>query len=166
MTKKIIALGVMAVIILGTAAVAIAAVPESLRAAGGNLPILSQLNLTDDQYSKLKDIRAEFFQKMTELRNEMAKKNFELQDLYFSKNPDQKAIDAKLKEINDLRNRMFDLKQEYFSKMRGALTEEQLSKLREFRGPAFGMGPGFCHGYGRGMMGGFFGPGYDPGTTQ
>jgi Spy/CpxP family protein refolding chaperone len=159
MTKKILAFGIAAVLILGTAAVAIAAVPGILPSTGGNFELPSQLNLTDEQYSKLRDIQAEFFQKMTELRNDMAKIRFELQDLYFSKNPDQKAIDEKLKELNDLRNKMFDLKWEYYGKMKGVLTEEQLSQLGGLWGLGFGMGPGFCHGFGNGMMGRFFGPG-------
>ncbi|TYP58820.1 Spy/CpxP family protein refolding chaperone [Thermosediminibacter litoriperuensis] len=166
MSKKIVALGVMAVIILGAAAMAMAAGPGGQRTAGVNPPTLPQLNLTDEQYSRLKEIRTEFYQKMIELRNEMDKKHFELQDLYFSKNPDQDAVQAKFEELKDLRDKMFNLKKEYSEKMKNVLTEDQLSQLRGFRGPVFGMGPGFCHGFGPGKMGRFFGPEYDPGKTQ
>lgn len=159
MTKKILAFGIAAVLILGTAAVAIAAVPGIFPSSGSNFGLQSKLNLTDEQYSKLRDIQAEFFQKMTEFRSDMAKISLELQDLYLSKNPDQKAIDEKLKELNDLRNKMFDLKWEYYEKIKGLLTEEQLSQLGGLWGLGFGMGPGFCHGFGNGMMGRVLGPG-------
>lgn len=126
MIKKFFVMGLLIVFILGIATFAYA-FPKM---GTGNLQGLKSLDLTDEQIKKIVDIRTQYFEKMQTLRNDMAKLNFELKNLYLQKNPDQKLIDEKVSKINELRNKMLSLKQEEFEKIKGVLTSEQLSKLQ------------------------------------
>jgi Spy/CpxP family protein refolding chaperone len=181
MFKKALIFGVVGLLVLGIAAVAFAAPGGrwgggfgrvSGQAAVGSTnwasPI-TQLDLSDEQYAKLREIQNQAFEKMQALRDEMAKKMLELQNLYLQKNPDKAAIDAKQKELSELRDKMWQLRQDNFNEANKVLTKEQQDKLNSLRGNGFGrgagFGPGACHGFGGGFGWGMMG-GYGSGVNQ
>jgi Spy/CpxP family protein refolding chaperone len=171
MTKKWFVVAVTGLLVLGIAVVAVAApggrfgIGAGSPAAGTQnwAPPFTQLDLTEEQYAKLRDIENKYFEKMQTLRNEISRKALELRNLYLQKNPDENAIEEKQKEISDLREQMWQLRQDKFNEANNVFTKEQLDKLNSLRGQGFGRGCGFGHkGFGRGMMGG----NYNPATSQ
>ncbi|MCR4429714.1 MAG: Spy/CpxP family protein refolding chaperone [Tepidanaerobacteraceae bacterium] len=171
MFKKALIFGVVGFLVLGIAAVAFAAPGGRWgggfgQAAAGNTnwaPPVTQLGLSDEQYAKLREIQNQAFEKLQALRDEMAKKMLELKNLYLQKDPDKNAIEAKQKELSELRDKMLQLRQDNINEANKVLTQEQLDKLNSLRGNGFGrgagFGPGACHdlggGFGWGMMGGY-----------
>lgn len=159
-------LGLAAVMVLGVVGVA-AAAPWGAgfgRGVAGSNPtacatVIGDLNLTDEQVSKIQEIQAAAFEKLRSIGDALFQKMFELRSLYWQKNPDQEAIAAKQSEVNELRQQMSEIRQQVHEQMTGVLTQEQLSKL----GRARGFEPGR---HGRGGWGGFRGaPVPGTGTT-
>jgi zinc resistance-associated protein len=110
-------------------------------------------NLTPDQAGKLFDLRQKFMDDTAGLRKQMAVKRAELAPLWRAEDPDQKAIEAKQKEINDLRGQL-------------------QQKMVAFKLEARKIAPNADFGRGMGMMGGMgmrggggcgMGPGGGPG---
>jgi zinc resistance-associated protein len=97
-------------------------------------------NLTPDQAGKLFDLKKKFQDDTAGLRKQMVVKRAELSGLWRADNPDQKAIEAKQKEVNDLR---------------GQIQQKMVAFRLEARKIApnagMGMGRGFGHGKGMGM---------------
>lgn len=152
MKKKLLVMGILLVFILSAASLAYAFPGYGL----GKGQAFKDLNLTDEQIKKITDIRTQYFDKMLTLRNDLAKLNFELRNLYLQNNPDQKLIDDKISKIKELKDKMLSLKQEEFEKIKGVLTAEQLSKLQNQQGLPGGIrgkaGRGFgVKGFGRGF---------------
>ncbi len=96
------------------------------------------MNLTPEQAGKLFDLKEKFRTDTASLRKSMMLKHLEMRDLWKAQNPDEKAIIAKGKEINGLR-------------------EQLMEKMVPFRlearkiDPNFGMGWGHGRGMGMGM---------------
>lgn len=111
---------------------------------------VQELGLTSDQLAKIRDIQQQMYNKTRDLRIKLMDAMFELRQLRWQENPDQAAIDAKIKEINDLRDQLRQATQECRQNMDSVLTPEQKEKLQSLRGP------GGRHG--RGGMKGFGGP--------
>jgi zinc resistance-associated protein len=110
-------------------------------------------NLTPDQAGKLFDLKKKFQDDTAGLRKQMMVKHAELGALWRAENPDQKAIEAKQKEVNDLK---------------GQIQQKMVAFRLEARKIApnagMGMGRGFGHGKGMGMgMGPGGGCGAGPG---
>ena len=110
------------------------------------------LNLTDDQINKMREIEKNTYQQTRDLRIKLQDKMYELSQLQMQKNPDKAQIDAKIKEINELRSKLSDIHQQSREKWQSLLTQEQLAQLAKTRGGC-GMGPGGMGGHGG--MGGF-----------
>ncbi|WP_422447553.1 Spy/CpxP family protein refolding chaperone [Thermoanaerobacterium sp. DL9XJH110] len=167
MFKKIFLLSMVGLLVLGIAVVALADQDTGSQTAAkpNRTPIFSQLNLTDEQYAKLRELNNEYFDKVLDLRNELAKKHLELRNLYLYNEPDESAIEQKRSEINTLMQKIREISEEFTTKAKSVLTQEQLDKLGEFKGKGFGRGFGFGFGFdcgfgfgmrgGRGMMNGF-----------
>ena len=51
------------------------------------------------------------FEKLQSMRNDIFTKVSEIRTLILQKNPDEKAIEAKQKEVDEIRSQMADLKQ-------------------------------------------------------
>ena len=124
--------------------------------------------LASDQLAKIRDIQQQMYNKTRDLRIKLMDAMFELRQLRWQENPNQAAIDAKIKEINDLREQLRQVAQEYRQKMDSVLTPEQKEKLQSLCGPGARSGCGGMKGCGLGCgaegcgagpgMGGYGGP--------
>jgi zinc resistance-associated protein len=103
------------------------------------------MNLTPEQASKIFDLKEKLHADTVDLRRQMMVKHAELAALWRAENPDQKAIQAKQKELNTLRDLMQD-------------------KMTAFRLEAKKICPGFNMGMGMGM--GMSDCGMGPGMGQ
>ncbi len=103
------------------------------------------LNLTDQQITQMQEIVKNKYNQTRDLRIKLMDSMHELRLLQLQKNPDQAAIDAKIKEINELRDQLSSINQEFRQQCRSLLTEEQLAQINQFRGK---MGHGFKGGFG------------------
>ena len=147
---------VAAVLVLGVAGVAAAApwgVGLGWGPRGGDaascVKAIANLNLTDEQVSKIQEIQASAFEQLKGVRDALSQKMFELQQLMWQKSPDQDAIAAKQAEVKELRQKMLEIQKSVQEQMKGVLTQEQLDKLQQ--------GKGFGRGHGPGHRGGFSG---------
>lgn len=117
---------------------------------GGPNPV-QELCLTSEQAAQIRDIQQQMYNKTRDLRIKLMDATFALRQLRWQENPDQAAIDAKIKEINNLRDQLRETAQECRQKMDSVLTPEQKEKLQSLHG---------CGGrHGRGGMKGFGGLG-------
>ncbi len=162
MNKKLLAVATILVLVLGIAGAAFAASSGGTSSGTNKLwkPPCMNLNLTDDQLSKLRELRTDLFNKTQDIRNELQKKMFELSNLYLSNNPDQAQIDAKKAEIDKLRSQLNDLSEQSSQEFNKILTQEQKEQLSQMSTKRFfgiGMGMGFGMGGHRGCRG-FGGP--------
>ncbi|RDV84076.1 Spy/CpxP family protein refolding chaperone [Ammonifex thiophilus] len=118
------------------------AVPVFAQTAAGkqqgipaNRPNLGQeLGLTSEQLAQIRDIQQQMYNQTRDLRIKLMDAMFELRQLRWQENPDQAAIDAKIKEIENLRDQLRQAAQEYRQKMDSVLTPEQKEKLQSLRG--------------------------------
>jgi Spy/CpxP family protein refolding chaperone len=162
--KKIMVFGVVTMLILGVAAVAVAAPGAGLGL--GRSPI-TQLDLTDDQYSKLQELHKEYYEEKQTLMSQIRDINFNLKSLYLQKDPDEKAIEAQQNKAESLKDQMIQLRDKQHNDVSKILTVEQQEKLEELRGPGLGRGAGgnhrggfgggYCHGFGQGRGMGMMG---------
>jgi Spy/CpxP family protein refolding chaperone len=123
-----------------------AAVPPSgagKRGAGG---LMSYLNLTSDQVTKLKDLKSKYYMETRDLRYELAIKRLEMMKIFSDPNAKEDALSAKQKELSALRQKKWDKAAQMMIQARSILTPEQISKLDTLHGM---MGGGMI---GRAMM--------------
>ena len=95
---------------------------------GKNMFNIKALNLTMDQQQKLLSIRQDFEKDTMNLRFEIQKKNVELKQLWAAKPLNQKAIEAKSKEIAGLRVQITNRTQTMQEQIKKILTKEQLDQ--------------------------------------
>ena len=91
MVKKIMVFSVVTILMLGVAAVAIAAPDTGI---GFCRSPITQLDLTDEQYSKLQELQKEHYEARQALMSQMHDINFNLKSLYLQKDPDEEAIEV------------------------------------------------------------------------
>lgn len=115
--------------------------PEQLQKAkslpgffGSRKNPVEELGLTDEQVSKIKELQREMYEKTKDLRQKLQDAMFELRQLKAEKDPDQAALDAKAKEVNDLRAQLQKATQEFQQKFESIFTPEQLEKAKSMRG--------------------------------
>ncbi len=82
-------------------------------------------DLTDKQKADIERIHLDGKKEMLPITNSLKVKRAELQTLRSSEKIDQKAIDAKVKEIGDLRTQMMTLRENRIQKIRNLLTDDQ-----------------------------------------
>ncbi len=105
------------------------------------------MNLTPEQAGKLFDLKEKFRTDTASLRKDLMVKHLEMRALWKAENPDQKAILAKQKELNALRDQMSE-----------KMVTFRLEAKKIAPNAFFGMG--MDHGGGMGMGGGCgMGPG-------
>ena len=97
------------------------------------LNLREKLGLTDEQIDKLKTIKLEHAKAAIKTRAELKIKKLELRELLQAKEPDELAIKAKVKEIEDLRTRLTMNRINGRLEAQKVLTEKQLKQLRELR---------------------------------
>lgn len=159
MSKKILTILLIGTLVLGVTAVALAGPRQFAQRSA-----FRDLNLSDEQYDKAREINEDFFEKMDSLRQQYTRKSLELDNLTLQKEPDEKAIQKVEDELIQIRNEMLKLRDEKINKNNRVLTDKQLNELdnlreknyynnrRGYRGYGFGgcgFGPGFCRGFGR-----------------
>jgi zinc resistance-associated protein len=167
MKKKVVLLGLVAVMVLGVA-YAFAQGPGQ-GPGPGHRPGWGHekwSSLTPEQQTKLQELRQKFNDETAQLRGTMLTKRLELQSLWRNPKADSKAILEKEKEFRSLQNQMKDKAVQLKLEARTILTPEQLSQF----GPGLGMGRGFGGGHmmggGHGMGRGGMGPGRGMGPGE
>jgi Spy/CpxP family protein refolding chaperone len=103
-------------------------------------------SLTPEQQAKFQELRQKFNDETTQLRGTILTKRLELQSLWTNPKADPKAILDKEKELGTLREQLRDKAVRFKLEARNVLTPEQLAQF----GSGWGMGPGFGHGHRRG----------------
>jgi len=169
MKKTVVALGLVAVMVLGVA-YAFAQGPGQGPGPGpGHRPGWDHekwSSLTPEQQTKVQELRQKFNDETAQLRGTMLTKRLELQSLWRNPKADPKAILDKEKEFRSLQDQMKDKAVQLKLEARKILTPEQISQF----GPGWGMGHGFGGGHmmgGRhGMARGEMGPGYGMGPGR
>jgi len=96
------------------------------------------LNLSDEQRTKIAQIRKEMRAKQWPLMGEMMDARDKLQDLYDADKQDATAIDKQYKVVDELRRKMVDNAVDAHNRINSILTKEQREKSR---GPGRGYGP-------------------------
>jgi Spy/CpxP family protein refolding chaperone len=109
---------------------------------------MEALNLTAEQRAQLK--QQHFTQSVAaeKLHSDMRIKHMELQQLMSAETMDRPKVDAKMKELSDLRLQAQKSRLDQRDALMKVLTPEQKTKLKELRRP--GDGPG---GFAPGMRG-------------
>lgn len=87
-----------------------------------------QLNLSEDQKSKIEKLRLEHLRETKDLRNQLEIKRAELNAAMTSDQPDKKQVNSLVSEINSLRSDRFEQKINHQMQVRELLDDEQ--KLR------------------------------------
>lgn len=98
------------------------------------VPLVEKLNLSDQQAQQLKELNLSTYQTTKPLKARMHEARFELRQLGLEKNADKAAVNAKIKEINDLCAQLHKIHQQKHEKMKTILTPEQQSKLKDMKG--------------------------------
>lgn len=98
-----------------------------------------ELGLSEDQQQKLEDLFYSHQEQALALRQKMEKLELELQKLMNADDPNENQIKAKIREIGALRTDLELERVEFFFKMRGVLTAEQIEKLKTMHPGMAGM---------------------------
>ncbi len=101
---------------------------------------IQELALTDEQISKIKDLKDTRMDKTLEIRQKMEKSRLELAKLTDDNEPNQTKIETKIREIGNLKTEMELERINFFFQVRKLLTPEQIEKLGTIH--AFGRNPG------------------------
>jgi Spy/CpxP family protein refolding chaperone len=163
MRKLVVALGLVALVVLGITYV-YAQGPGYGRAGSGYGKWFS---LTSEQRTKFQELRQKYNDETAQLRGRILTKRLELQSLWTDPKADSKVIQEKEKELRGLQDQIRDKANQFRLDARKILTPEQLALF----GPGGGMGPGFGGGHimsygpemgcGYGRVSGYgMGPGY------
>lgn len=106
---------------------------------------IPDLGLTDEQATKMRDMRAAHLKDVQPLREKMMGMRGELKQLWLQKSPDRGKITATQKEISSLRDQMQEKRTAHRFEMLNLLTPEQRTKVQA--GVAgMGKGGGRCAG--------------------
>ncbi len=114
------------------------------------------MNLTPEQAAKIFDLREKMYADTFELRKQGFVKHAELAALMKAEKPDQKAIEAKQKELQDLAGQMQEKMTAFEAEAKKIAPDFNMGM-----GMGMGMGPGPVKGMGMGM-----GPGPVKGTGK
>lgn len=159
MKKTIIALGLVALMLLGVTYVYAKGPGFGSGHRTGWGPE-KWSSLTPEQQAKFQELRQKFNDETAQLRGAIFTKRLELQSLWANPKADPKAILEKEKELGTLREQLRDKAVRFKLEARNVLTPEQLAQF----GSGWGMGSGFDRGHrmgrGYGMDRGGKGPGF------
>jgi Spy/CpxP family protein refolding chaperone len=102
--------------------------------------IFKNLNITDDQKTKIEALQTANLKDVRPLREKMFDKSVELRRLWLQANPDKNKINAAQKEMRTLRDNIEDKDTALKLEIRKLLTPEQNEKMANSH---WGRGPGF-----------------------
>jgi Spy/CpxP family protein refolding chaperone len=110
------------------------------------------MNLTPEQAGQVFDLRQKFMNDTAELRKNMMVKRAELMQLWKAENPDEKAIQAKVKELGALRTQFMEkaVAQRFAMKKIVPGAMGTCPMMGPGKGPGMGPGPGQGRGPGPG----------------
>jgi periplasmic protein CpxP/Spy len=114
------------------------------KSAGG----MGAASLTSEQQTKMQELRLQHRNEVAPLRDKMIGLRQELRALWSDPKADPAAIQAKAREMKELRDQMQDERLHARLEGRNLLTPEQIQGL----GAGFGQGPGRGRGHGRGRL--------------
>jgi len=161
--KRIVTLTILMALTL-TAGMALAADPAA-GSAWAPWCWRNNVTMTDDQNERLGDIQDRYWERTEAIRDEIADKQDQLDEIYRDDTPNLTRADALEDDIYDLNRELIELRRDYRDEARGVLTDEQLS---EYPYAFYGGGPGMGYGYGRGAGMGYgrgSGMGYGMGSN-
>ena len=120
-----------AVLIVSVAVVvsAYALQPDKKPGSQKEFSLKKHLNLSDQQLTKMKELRSSFRNDTRDLRYNLAIKRIEMRKLFTDPKTDDATLLAKQKEISNLRQQLSDKKAEMKLKWRKILNPEQIAKL-------------------------------------
>lgn len=110
-----------------------------------NPQMIEILNLTEDQQTKLKNLRYSQQENALEIRQKLEKEELALSKLMDAENPNRAQIEAKIKTIGSLRTDLELLHAGMIFEVQKILTADQWKMLKDMRGGC-GMGSGFPQG--------------------
>ena len=105
------------------------------------IPLAEKLELSDRQVKQLKEINLSTYQTTKVLKIKLMDAKFELRQLRIA-GTDKSAVDAKVKQINDLQTQIQKIHQQKWQKVQSILNAEQQAKLKNMKG--FGHHGGCC----------------------
>lgn len=108
--------------------------------------------LTPEQAAQVFDLRQKFLNDTAALRKEMFVKRAELMALWQAENPDEKAITAKLKELNALKGQLMEKGVAHRLALKKIAPQAAMWCWGWGMGKGWGMGPGMGRGMGPGPM--------------
>ncbi len=120
----------------------------------GRMAMRSDLNLTTEQIQKISDLRLELQKQQIDRGSELQKLRLELQEEMRTSNPNKKALNSLLEQINTIETQMEKARINHRLEVRSLLTDEQRVLFdQRFFGQGMGRrgnngGPGACDGSG------------------
>jgi Spy/CpxP family protein refolding chaperone len=156
MKKKLVALGLVAIMLLGVTYV----YAQGPGMGPGHRGMHSEeswcakvSNLTPEQEAKFQELRRKLGEETAPLEGNMLTKRLELRSLWSDPKADPKTIMDKEKELRDLQDQMKDRVVQFKLEARKILTPEQLAEFGSHWGTkhGYGMRRGMGHGMGHGM---------------
>ena len=100
---------------------------------GDPVRMKKDLNLTDEQVTKIGDINKEHRKKMLDYREKLAPREIQLKKMLLEDSVDMARVRALLKEIGDLRVELQALRIEHRLDIEKVLTPDQKAKMRQHR---------------------------------
>lgn len=104
--------------------------------------------LTPEQKVKFQELRRKFNEETAQLKGLLLTKRLELQSLWTNPKAESKAILDKERELREVRNRLGEKAIQYMLEAREVLTPEQITEFGQHFGMGFGFGRGHMMGHG------------------
>jgi Spy/CpxP family protein refolding chaperone len=121
-----------AAVLAGTLSKSLAA--QSFEGKWWKIPaIAARIGLTDEQSSQIEKIFVKTRPELIDLRADLEKKQFALQQLMEDKTVDPKAVSKQIDDVEAARSRLAKARAMMLVRMRQVLREDQWSKLVEMR---------------------------------
>lgn len=141
MKKRLMFLTLTLLLVMGFSHAALAAgagnnasCPNQAASKNANwVPLAERLNLSDRQVQQVKEINLSTYQTTKALKVKLLDARFELRQLMIE-GTDKSAINARNKEIANLKDQIHKAQQEKWQKIKSILTPEQQTKLKEMKG--------------------------------
>jgi Spy/CpxP family protein refolding chaperone len=130
------------------------------RGAGGMHAMMKELDLTEAQQDKAKDIFDRQSRKNIAVEADLKTAHLDMRKLMDADTPDKRAIEAQIDKVSGLRAQLQKNRMAGLLEFRDQLTPAQLKKMKELR-QDFGRGRGRGMGFGPGPGGGMGPMGFD-----
>ncbi len=91
--------------------------------------VADDLKLTDEQLTKLKDLRKKSKREIEELRHQIKLAMWDIQDEFENKTPDKSKIESAVEKISNNQKQIMKIRIDQMFEMKKILTDEQFKKL-------------------------------------